>query len=308
MLLCDSCNGGYHIFCLANQLPEVPIGDWYCDSCIDEQEQSANAKFGFEMGGEYALSTFKAKADDWKALHFKSSTHKSALSIQEIEKEYWRILNLPNHKIEVEYGSDIDTGAMGSGFPVLDKLKKIRNRLLDRWKAVHLFSSTKQDAKDLELKRLLAEGLQMDIEANFDSVNQLEMYASSPWNLTNLPKLNGSLLQYLDEDIKGVMVPWMYVGMCFSTFCWHVEDHNFYSISYLHRGAPKTWYFISIGSSIIFLPHNLKIGSSVYRYGVPGPYASKMESVMRQLTPALFGNQPDLHLQLVYDVTFRRLC
>lgn len=32
----------------------------------------------------------------------------------------------------------------------------------------------------------------------------------------------------------GVMVPWLYVGSCMSAFCWHVEDHSFYSVNYLH--------------------------------------------------------------------------
>jgi [histone H3]-trimethyl-L-lysine4 demethylase len=69
-------------------------------------------------------------------------------------------------------------------------------------------------------------------------------YATHPWNVNNFPKLDGehaSLLKNVHENIQGVIVPWLYIGMMFSAFCWHVEDHMFYSINYNHYGAPKQW-------------------------------------------------------------------
>ena len=33
MLLCDSCNDGYHMDCLDPPLTKVPKGEWYCPSC-----------------------------------------------------------------------------------------------------------------------------------------------------------------------------------------------------------------------------------------------------------------------------------
>lgn len=45
-------------------------------------------------------------------------------------------------------------------------------------------------------------------------------YINSGWNLNNFARLPGSLLSYESSDISGVLVPWLYLGMCFSSFCW----------------------------------------------------------------------------------------
>jgi histone demethylase JARID1 len=58
-------------------------------------------------------------------------------------------------------------------------------------------------------------------------------------------------------------------------FLQHVEDHHFYSLNYLHWGAPKIW------------------------YGVPSFAASKLEAVMKKHLPDLFDEQPDLLHKLV---------
>ncbi|GAV57946.1 PHD domain-containing protein/ARID domain-containing protein/JmjC domain-containing protein/JmjN domain-containing protein/zf-C5HC2 domain-containing protein/PLU-1 domain-containing protein [Cephalotus follicularis] len=100
-------------------------------------------------------------------------------------------------------------------------------------------------------------------------------YCGSPWNLNNLSKLKGSMLRAVHHNITGVMVPWLYVGMLFSSFCWHFEDHCFYSMNYLHWGEPKCW------------------------YSVPGSEAGAFEKVMRNSLPDLFDTQPDLLFQLV---------
>ena len=52
----------------------------------------------------------------------------------------------------------------------------------------------------------------------------------------------GSPLRFLGQAISGITIPMVYVGMCFSSFCWHNEDNYLYSINYLHEGAPKSWY------------------------------------------------------------------
>ncbi|KAF1417385.1 Lysine-specific demethylase 5C, partial [Spheniscus magellanicus] len=102
-----------------------------------------------------------------------------------------------------------------------------------------------------------------------------EEYAGSGWNLNVMPVLKQSVLCHINADISGMKVPWLYVGMVFSAFCWHIEDHWSYSINYLHWGEPKTW------------------------YGVPSFAAEHLEEVMKKLTPELFESQPDLLHQLV---------
>lgn len=62
------------------------------------------------------------------------------------------------------------------------------------------------------------------------------------WNINHL----GTILDYVCKDygisIAGVNTAYLYFGMWKTTFAWHTEDMDLYSINYLHFGAPKTWY------------------------------------------------------------------
>ncbi|CAD6241795.1 unnamed protein product [Miscanthus lutarioriparius] len=193
--------------------------------------QQNQERFGFEPGPEFTLQTFKKYADDFSEQYFKKEVSGDSVpSVEDIEGEYWRIVERPTEEIEVVYGADLETGTFGSGFPKFSPEVK----------------------SDVEHK-----------------------YAESGWNLNNLPRLQGSVLSFEGGDISGVLVPWVYVGMCFSSFCWHVEDHHLYSLNYMHWGAPKMW------------------------YGVPGKDAVNLEAAMRKHLPDLFEEQPDLLHNLV---------
>ncbi|XP_022745077.1 putative lysine-specific demethylase JMJ16 isoform X2 [Durio zibethinus] len=145
-------------------------------------------RFGFEPGPEFTLDKFQKYADDFKAQYFKRKENDVDMegqmtilpvhhepSVENIEGEYWRIVEKATEEIEVLYGADLETGVFGSGFP-----KKHS---------------------------------QVGFASN-------EKYIKSGWNLNNFPRLPGSVLSYESSDISGVLVPWLYVGMCFSSFCW----------------------------------------------------------------------------------------
>ena len=44
MILCDRCNGGFHIYCLKPSLPSIPCDDWYCSQCREIIDQDSKAR------------------------------------------------------------------------------------------------------------------------------------------------------------------------------------------------------------------------------------------------------------------------
>jgi hypothetical protein len=129
-------------------------------------------------------------------------------SVQQVEAEFWRVVERPDpgRVVETLYGQDLDSGRHGSGFP------------LPAWRGLPTDARTGRH-------------LRLDPAA--------QRYSSHPWNINNMPRNRGSVLRYLrvTEPVTGVMVPWLYVGSCLSAFCWHVEDHALYSVNYLHTGG-----------------------------------------------------------------------
>ena len=227
LLTCDSCENGYHQNCLDPPIKTV-TSDWHCPRCL-----VGTGEFGFEEGGIYGLRHFQEKAAAFKESYFAPKMHfdpvlncKRSVTEDDVEREFWRLVESITETVEVEYGADIHSTTHGSGFPSIE-------------------------------------------------LHRSDPYSTDPWNLNILPLHPESLFRHIKSDISGMTVPWLYVGMCFSTFCWHNEDHYTYSANYQHFGATKTW------------------------YGIPGADAERFEEAMRQAVPELFETQPDLLFQLV---------
>lgn len=228
IFVCDGCENSYHWYCL-DPAVEIPANqDWHCPRCL-----VGTGEFGFEEGGIYSLKQFQDKAQSFKDTYFAPRMQydpvlntKRQVTEDDVEREFWRLVESITETVEVEYGADIHSTTHGSGFPTIEK-------------------------------------------------NPLDPYSTDPWNLNILPLHPESLFRHIKSDISGMTVPWLYVGMCFSTFCWHNEDHYSYSANYQHFGSTKTW------------------------YGIPGADAERFEEAMKQAVPELFETQPDLLFQLV---------
>lgn len=226
---CEGCESVYHMYCLEPPLKDRPNREWNCPRCL-----VGTNEYGFDEGDVYSLVGFQRKAREFKDHHFNSipkqfspfSESKRHLEEEDVEREFWRLVDDPTDTVEVEYGADIHSTTHGSGFPTIEKQPR-------------------------------------------------DQYSADPWNLNILPLDKESLFRHIKSDISGMTVPWLYVGMVFSTFCWHNEDHYTYSANYQHFGQTKTW------------------------YGIPGEDAEKFEQAMRDEVPELFEMQPDLLFQLV---------
>ncbi|RKP37400.1 JmjC domain, hydroxylase-domain-containing protein, partial [Dimargaris cristalligena] len=237
MLLCDGCDHGFHLYCLDPPLSKVPRTDWYCLQCILQ----AGGDFGFEDGGEYSLHAFQKKCNTFKKNWFASYFDSPAGAAVGDTTDELVEGKVPEQVVEAEF-----------------------------WRLVE----SPYEAVEVEYGADL-HSMQHGSAFPTKERNPLDPYSLDPWNLNVIPILPQSLFSFIKSDISGMMNPWLYVGMCFSTFCWHNEDHYTYSINYMHWGDTKTW------------------------YGIPGAAADQFERAIQRAVPELFEQQPDLLFQLV---------
>ncbi len=66
ILLCDSCDRGFHLYCLTPPLPAVPEGDWLCPRCA--RAEAAGALFA--DGGEVGWAEFEETAAAVRKSHW----------------------------------------------------------------------------------------------------------------------------------------------------------------------------------------------------------------------------------------------
>ncbi|GAA6008954.1 hypothetical protein JCM10207_004039 [Rhodosporidiobolus poonsookiae] len=242
IVLCDECDKGYHLNCLNPPLKQVPTSQFYCDVCLYNNGND----YGFEEGQDHSLHSFRRRADAFK--------------------RKW----LEDHPVPLDKGKAREDPAAPEQDVWTEQLAIEDHFEREFWRLVE----SPFETVEVEYGA--------DVQSTKDGcgfpnleMHPLDPYSRDGWNLNNLPILSGSLLRYIKSDISGMTLPWIYVGMVFSTFAWHKEDHYTYSINYHHLGDTKTW------------------------YGIPAEDDEKLEKAVKQAAPELFDVQPDLMFQLI---------
>ncbi|PKI84873.1 hypothetical protein MVES_001282 [Malassezia vespertilionis] len=237
---CAECEKRFHLACHTPPLGKAPRRRWVCAACL------VNTDFGFEDGETHSLHSFWQRCASFQQLWAQRAARRAPQ-----DADAWlRLFTRRNTDATVLQDEDLVEAEF--------------------WRLVH----TTQELVDVEYGADVHSTVHGSASPTMER-HALNPYARSGWNLNNMPIAPASLLRYIKSEISGMTAPWIYIGMMFSAFCWHNEDHYTYSINYQHVGATKTW------------------------YGVPGEDAEKFEAAMQRIAPELFDSNPDLLLQLV---------
>uniref|UniRef100_A0A7S2BGH3 JmjC domain-containing protein n=1 Tax=Octactis speculum TaxID=3111310 RepID=A0A7S2BGH3_9STRA len=198
-------------------------------------------------GKRYTAATYKQMADEFHAKWVASRYQNDPISATgpALEKDYWKLVRgADGEEVEVEYGNDLSTVDYWSGFPM-------------------------RQPADPELGS----------KTRIPQFGSEEYCRVSGWNLNNVSFWPGSALRYLTHSIDGINRPWLYLGMLFSSFCWHREDIYLASMNFLHFGAPKQW------------------------YGIPGNKATKFSSTMEKIMKLRIKEVPDLEHHITTQIS-----
>mmetsp|Transcript_39100 Transcript_39100/g.66538 ORF Transcript_39100/g.66538 Transcript_39100/m.66538 type:complete len:574 (+) Transcript_39100:97-1818(+) len=194
-------------------------------------------------GQFYDAKQYEKMADEFRQSWIENHHgNPEKVTFRNLEVDYWSLVkNTTGKMVEVEYGNDLSTHEYDSGFP----LRKPSDPALGT------------------------------VTAPFGSD---EYYRTCGWNLNNISCWPGSAIRCVTHSIDGINKPWLYMGMMFSSFCWHREDIYLASINYMHSGASKQW------------------------YGIPGAKANSFRRVMEKQMKLRLKEVPDLEHHITTQI------
>ena len=216
----------------------------------------SDEKFGFHSGSDFTLEEFQKHADSFKEFYFGIKDAKDNLnsdgvecnkrwepSVEDIEGEYWRIVEQPTDEVEVrKYGFSTPSLSPSLCLCLWKYILCTHKKISFSLSLSHIFFffsfgyvlSQVYYGADLETEAFVSG---FPKASSLISENDSDQYVASGWNLNNFPRLPGSVLSFEQNDISGVLVPWLYVGMCFSSFCWVSYGNS--SIKAVHDAKKK---------------------------------------------------------------------
>ncbi|KAK1314781.1 putative lysine-specific demethylase ELF6 [Acorus calamus] len=208
----------------------------------------------WQSGEVYTLEQFESKSRAFSKAQLGTIKEVEPLIV---EASFWKATS--EKPIYVDYANDVP----GSGFgepvePFQYFYKRKRKRKFERGRRITGdggCSTTGSSDPRESVVSLGHKGLNQG-SINWEGTAGWKI-SNSPWNLQVIARSPGSLTRFMPDEVPGVTSPMVYIGMLYSWFAWHVEDHELHSMNFLHTGSPKTW------------------------YAVPGGYASAFEEVVR---------------------------
>lgn len=228
----------------------------------DEKVAPSIYKQVWQSGEVYTLEQFEAKAKGFARSQLGMVKNVSALVIEAL---FWKAAS--EKPIYVEYANDVP----GSGFGEPDGLGRRRTLSEDGFennkelREIITSNDENRCASDKFNPLSIATGssytpdhiARTSRERSSGHPNEFECssgqkLSNSPWNLQVIAQSPGSITRFMPDDIPGVTSPMVYIGMLFSWFAWHVEDHELHSLNFLHTGSPKTWYAVPEDHAITF--------------------------------------------------------
>ncbi|KAG1354932.1 putative lysine-specific demethylase ELF6 [Cocos nucifera] len=207
----------------------------------------------WQSGEVYTLEQFEARSKAFARSQLGGFKEVSPLLVEAL---FWKAAS--EKPIYVEYANDVP----GSGFAVPEEpfryyshRRRRRKRGFDRGRVQEpKFPCLAASSEVRQQYVSIAESSEREGTVTGTAGWKL---SNSPWNLQAIARAPGSLTRFMPDEVPGVTSPMVYIGMLFSWFAWHVEDHELHSLNFLHMGSPKTW------------------------YAVPGEYAATLEEIVR---------------------------
>ncbi|CAA7033953.1 unnamed protein product [Microthlaspi erraticum] len=224
------------------------------------ESSKSGVKQVWQSGGVYTLDQFEANS---KTFYKSQLGTVKEVSPVVVEALFWKAAS--EKPMYIEYANDVPGSAFGEpeGHFRHFRQRKRRGRGSYQRKNSHDDQSGKDGettSPEVEKAPLASTSLSSQDSSkqkNMDVVDEMEGTAgwklsNSSWNLQMIARSPGSVTRFMPDDIPGVTSPMVYIGMLFSWFAWHVEDHELHSMNYLHTGSPKTWYAVPCDYALDF--------------------------------------------------------